>query len=118
MKSIRYTRYNGEDLGLSAEDLLKALADFFLGSGYDNPYMRFGEMNANTMEDLKQALERALRIEEVIDGRLLVDPRRPQAGGMLRVAAPSARFTALPMEAPARCANSRRGSRHGAEPRN
>ena len=37
MKSIRYTRYTGEDFGLTAEDLMKALADFFLNSGFDNP---------------------------------------------------------------------------------
>ena len=40
MKSVRYSRYTGEDFGLTAEDLLKALADFFLQSGSDNPYMQ------------------------------------------------------------------------------
>ena len=56
MKSVRYTRYTGEDIDLSAEDLLQALADFFLNSGFDNPYSRFGEFNQNTLENLKQAL--------------------------------------------------------------
>ena len=37
MKSIRYSRYTGDDFGLSAEDLLKALSDFFLQSGFQNP---------------------------------------------------------------------------------
>ena len=46
MKSIRYGRYTGEDFGLSTEDLLKALADFFLNSGFDNPYMRFSELTS------------------------------------------------------------------------
>ena len=58
MKSVRYTRYTGDDFGLSAEDLMKALADFFLNSGFDNPYMRFGEFNEHTLDELKQALER------------------------------------------------------------
>ena len=30
MRWIKYSRYTGEDLGIEAEDLLKALSDFFL----------------------------------------------------------------------------------------
>jgi Ca-activated chloride channel homolog len=67
MKTIRYTRYNGEDLGLSAEDLLQALADFFLNSGFDNPYSRFGELNDNSLENLKQAILDALDRGEMFD---------------------------------------------------
>jgi Ca-activated chloride channel family protein len=67
MKSIRYSRYTGEDFGLSAEDLLKALSDFFLQSGFDNPYMQFSEFNSNTLEDLKRALEQALQQGEMFD---------------------------------------------------
>src|SRR5579862_8923662 len=67
MKSIRYSRYTGEDFGLSAEDLLKALADFFLESGFHNPYMQFSEMNQHTLEDLKRALEQALERGEMFD---------------------------------------------------
>ena len=53
MKRIHYSRYTGEDLGLSAEDLLKALADFFLESGFDNPYMQFSECNQHSLEGLE-----------------------------------------------------------------
>ncbi|HEY4362229.1 MAG TPA: hypothetical protein VGN17_14735 [Bryobacteraceae bacterium] len=67
MKSIRYSRYTGDDFGLSAEDLLKALSDFFLQSGFDNPYMQFSEFNSHNLEDLKQALERALQQGEMFD---------------------------------------------------
>ena len=67
MKSIRYGRYTGEDFGLSTEDLLKALADFFLNSGFDNPYMRFSEFNQHTLEDLKRALENAILNGEMFD---------------------------------------------------
>jgi Ca-activated chloride channel family protein len=45
MKWIRYSRYTGDDFGLSAEDLLKALSDFFLQSGFQNQYMGFSEWN-------------------------------------------------------------------------
>ena len=67
MKSIRYGRYTGEDFDLSAEDLLKALADFFLESGFDNPYMQFGEFNQNSLENLKRAIEEALLRGDVFD---------------------------------------------------
>jgi Ca-activated chloride channel family protein len=67
VKSIRYSRYTGEDFGLSAEDLLRALADFFLESGFDNPYMRFSEWNQHSLEDLKRALERAIEQGEMFD---------------------------------------------------
>src|SRR5215467_172277 len=67
MKSVRYSRYTGEDLGLSAEDLLKALADFFLESGFQNPYMQFSEMGQRSLEDLKRALEQALERGEFFD---------------------------------------------------
>jgi Ca-activated chloride channel family protein len=67
VRSVRYTRYTGDDFGLSAEDLLKALADFFLESGFDNPYMRFSEWNQHTLDDLKRAIERALERGEMFD---------------------------------------------------
>jgi Ca-activated chloride channel homolog len=67
VKSVRYSRYTGEDFGLSAEDLLKALADFFLESGFQNPYMQFSELNQHSLEDLKRAIEQALERGEMFD---------------------------------------------------
>ena len=67
MKSVRYSRYTGDDFGISAEDLLQALSDFFLQSGFDNPYMQFSEWNQNTLEDLKRAIEQALERGEFFD---------------------------------------------------
>ena len=67
MKSVRYSRYTGDDFGLSAEDLMRALSDFFLQSGFDNPYMRFSEWNQHTLEDLKRALEQAIERGEMFD---------------------------------------------------
>jgi Ca-activated chloride channel family protein len=67
MKSVRYSRYTGDDFGISAEDLLKALADFFLESGFDNSYMQFSEWNQHSLEDLKRAIERALERGEMFD---------------------------------------------------
>src|SRR5690242_247404 len=60
MKWIRYSKYTGEDLGIGAEDLLKALADFLLESGFNMQYMPFSEWNQHTLEDLKKAIQEAL----------------------------------------------------------
>jgi Ca-activated chloride channel family protein len=67
MKSVRYSRYTGDDFGLTAEDLMQALSDFFLQSGFDNPYMQFSEWNQHTLEDLKRAIEQALERGEFFD---------------------------------------------------
>src|SRR5258708_1849652 len=67
MRSVRYTRFTGDDFGLSAEDLLRALADFFLESGFDNPYMQFSEFNEHTLDALKRAIEEALQRGEMFD---------------------------------------------------
>ncbi|PWU11677.1 MAG: hypothetical protein C5B51_02140 [Terriglobia bacterium] len=68
MKWIRYSRYTGEDLGIGAEDLLQALSDFLLESGFNTQYMPFSEWNQHTLEDLKKAIQQALE-----DGRLFND---------------------------------------------
>jgi Ca-activated chloride channel family protein len=60
MKWIRYSKYTGEDMGIGAEDLLQALSDFLLESGFNTQYMPFSEWNQHTLEDLKKAIEQAL----------------------------------------------------------
>jgi Ca-activated chloride channel family protein len=67
MKWINYSRFTEDDLGIDAEDLLKALSDYFLQSGYHDPYMQFSEMNQQTLEQLKQAIERALQEGDMFD---------------------------------------------------
>src|SRR4051795_2462740 len=68
MKWIHYSKYTGEDLGIDGEDLLKALSDFLLESGFNTQYMPFAEMNQRTLEDLKKAIQRALE-----EGKLFND---------------------------------------------
>jgi Ca-activated chloride channel family protein len=60
MKSIKYSRYTGEDFGIDAQDLLQALSDFFLQSGFHSPSSPFMDMDQQTMDELKQAIQRAL----------------------------------------------------------
>ena len=38
MRSIRYSKFTEEDYGLTAEDLMKALSEFFLQSGFEDQY--------------------------------------------------------------------------------
>jgi Ca-activated chloride channel family protein len=64
---INYSRYNGEDMGIGAEDLLQALADFLLESGFNSQYMPFSEWNEHTLEDLKRAIQQALEQGKLFD---------------------------------------------------
>jgi Ca-activated chloride channel family protein len=68
---IKYSRFTGEDFGIGAEDLLKALADFLLESGFQTQYMQFSEMNPHTLEDLKKAIQQALERGELFDAEHL-----------------------------------------------
>ena len=70
MKWINYTKYNGEDLGIEAEDLLQALSDYLLQSGFNSQYIPFSEWNDHNLEELKKAIEQALQ-----EGRLFPDDR-------------------------------------------
>ena len=66
MKRIRYSKYVDDDFGIPAEDLIKALSDFLLSSGFESD-LGFSEMNEHTMESLKEAIRRALESGELFD---------------------------------------------------
>jgi Ca-activated chloride channel homolog len=65
MKFTTYSRFTGDDLGVTAEDLLRALSDFLLQSGFQQQFMRFHEMGDQTLDDLKQAIQEALENGEL-----------------------------------------------------
>ena len=67
MRRISYSKFSEEDLGIEMEDLLRALSDYFLQSGYQNPYTQFSEFDEHTLEELKKAIERALESGELFD---------------------------------------------------
>jgi Ca-activated chloride channel homolog len=71
MKWVRYSRYSGEDMGIGAEDLLQALSDFLLESGFNSQYTPSSEWNEHTLEDLKKAIQRALEQGQLFDERHL-----------------------------------------------
>jgi Ca-activated chloride channel family protein len=58
---VNYSRYQGEDLGIGAEDLLQALADILLDSGLRRRDFRFSELGGHSFEELREAVEEALR---------------------------------------------------------
>ncbi|HTT63515.1 MAG TPA: hypothetical protein VMG35_16785 [Bryobacteraceae bacterium] len=64
---VQYSKYTGEDFGISAEDLLQALSDFLLQSGFNTQYMPFSEWNEHTLEDLKKAIQQALEHGELFN---------------------------------------------------
>ena len=107
MKRTTYTRYTGEladDMDL--EDLMQQLSDYLLDSGFQDPMMRFQELNGeHSLENLREALRQALesgdfeqqireRLEETAaEGELdqLVDQliRRMEQQDYIRIDQPS-----------------------------
>jgi Ca-activated chloride channel homolog len=73
LMKIRYSKFTGDDLGISAEDLLKALSDFLLESGFNTQYMPFSEWNQHTLEDLKNAIQQALEQGKMFENEALQD---------------------------------------------
>lgn len=73
MKRITYRKYTDEDLGVSAEDLMQALSDFFLQSGYQDPYSSWHSFDPNAMEELLRQIQQALE-----SGDLFADDQRQE----------------------------------------
>src|SRR5438477_4671187 len=71
MKWIKYSRFTGDDFGIDAEDLLQALSDFLLESGFNTQYMPMSEWNSHTLEDLKNAIQQALEQGKLFDEEAL-----------------------------------------------
>lgn len=68
MKRIRYTRFSGDlSSSFGLEDLMQALSDFLLDSGFNDPYSQFSEFNDQTMENLRDAIRQALESGELFD---------------------------------------------------
>jgi Ca-activated chloride channel homolog len=65
MRWIKYSRYTGEDFGIDADDLLKALSDFLLQSGYRSQW------NEHTLDNRKQAIQQALESGQLFPPDLL-----------------------------------------------
>jgi Ca-activated chloride channel homolog len=70
MKGVRYTKYNGDLASeIDLEDLLQALSDYLLDSGFRDPWAQFQELDHN-LDDLREALRRALESSDMFDETL------------------------------------------------
>ena len=67
MKLIRYTKFTGDlSTSFDLEDLMQALSDFLLDSGYQDPFSPFQNMD-DSMESLRNAIRQALDSGELLD---------------------------------------------------
>ena len=73
MKFIKYNKYVPDPASeMSMEDLLSALSDYFLQSGFQDQYMFYDMQDAEqTMDELRRAIEQAL-----MDGEMVEEPMR------------------------------------------
>jgi Ca-activated chloride channel family protein len=68
MKRIRYSKYVPDPAGeMSMEDLLSALSDYFLQSGFNDNFWYELPDGEQSLEELKRALEQALLDGEMFD---------------------------------------------------
>ena len=72
MKRIRYTKYVPDPAGeMSMEDLLSALSDYLLQSGFQNSYSFYDmQQGDQTLDELKKAIEQALIQSDFLDEKL------------------------------------------------
>src|ERR1051326_2312217 len=85
MKRIRYSKYVPDAAQeMSLEDLVNALSDYFLQSGFQNAYSDWSEMNGeHTMEDLRRAIENALLNGDLLEEELRERLQQMQMEGEL-----------------------------------
>jgi Ca-activated chloride channel family protein len=67
MKLTRYTKFTGDlSTDFDLEDLMQALSDFLLDSGYQDPFSPYNNMD-DSMESLREAIRQALDSGELLD---------------------------------------------------
>jgi len=70
MKRVRYTKFNGDLASeMDIDDLLKALSDYLLDSGFRDPYLRFQDLD-HTLDNLRETLRQLLESGDIFDDRI------------------------------------------------
>jgi Ca-activated chloride channel homolog len=85
MKFIKYSKYIADPAGeMSMEDLLNALSDYLLQSGFQDSWYSY-EFNdgEQTLDELKQAIQQALEAGELLDENMRERLEEMQADGQL-----------------------------------
>jgi Ca-activated chloride channel homolog len=85
MKFTRYTKYVPDPAGeMSMEDLLSALSDYLLQSGFEQQYTFYDFQEAEqTLDELKRALEQALLESDALDEQMRERLQQMQMEGTL-----------------------------------
>src|SRR5581483_4454666 len=85
MKRIRYTKYVPDPAGeMSLEDLLGALSDYLLQSGFQNYFSYYDFPDGEqTLDDLRRAIEQALMEGDMLSDELREQLQQMQAEGTL-----------------------------------
>ncbi len=86
MKRIRYTKYVPDPAGeMSMEDLLDALSDYLLNSGFENQYSQFYQQGDDdqSLERLREAIRDALLKGDLFDEEMQQHLEEMQAEGRL-----------------------------------
>jgi Ca-activated chloride channel family protein len=69
MKRVRYTKYTGDLASeIDLEQLLQALSDYLLDSGFNDPYSQFESMD-HTLDELREAIRQALESGDFLDAQ-------------------------------------------------
>ena len=84
MKYTKYSKYVA-DLSdeMSMEDLLSALSDYLLESGFQSQYMYFQQMDEHSLENLRQAIQQALEMGDFLDEEMRERLEQMQMDGSL-----------------------------------
>ncbi len=84
MKRIRYSKYVPDPAGdMSMEDLLSALSDYFLQSGFNDNFWYELPEGEQTLDELRRALEQALLDGEMFDEEMRDRLQQMQMDGQL-----------------------------------
>jgi len=84
VKYTKYSKYTG-DLAdeMSLDDLLSALSDYLLESGFQSQYMYFQEMDEHNLDTLRQAIQQALEMGDFVDEEMRERLEQMQMDGTL-----------------------------------
>ena len=67
MKLTRYTKFTGDlSSSFGLDDLMQALSDFLLDSGYQDPFSPFANFD-DSMDSLREAIQQALESGDLLD---------------------------------------------------
>ncbi len=84
MKRIRYSKYVADAASeVSMEDLISALSDYLLQSGFQNPYDFYEMPDQQTLDELRQAIEGALTEGDLFDEETREQLQQMQMDGSL-----------------------------------